>query len=364
LAHSKFINKDNADVVQDQATLGVTAHRRRDLQTLGDYLINKHREAIIVAGMNGKAEVGEMPFRWKTDFEFIDFGGWKANQEGKDYERNILVVIPGKNRGQAVVMADHYDTAYMENVFERRLGGSGARLSAPGADDNCSATATLLLAAPVFLKLSKQGRLARDIWLLHLTGEEFPSDCMGARNFCQNIIQRTLKLRTPDGRWKNLSQVEVKGVLVMDMIAHNRDNASDIFQIAPGRTADSLVLAYQARKACQVWNANVPGWNESPDRKGCKPGQRTKNIHAIPPKALHLKVEGEIRTWEDPESSLYNTDGIIFSDTGIPVILFMENYDIDRSGYHDTLDTLENIDLDYGAAVSAIAIETIARLAT
>jgi hypothetical protein len=211
--------------------------------------------------------------------------------------------------------------------------------------------------------MSKEGRLERDIWLLHLTGEEFPADCLGARNFCQNAVQRTLQMRGPDDRLKDLSPVEIKGVLVMDMIAHNRDNDRDIFQIAPGKTGDSLRLAYQARKACQVWNANVPLWNESPDRKGCKPGQRIRDIHEIPPKALHLKVEGEIRTWEDPESTLYNTDGMIFSDTGIPVILFMENYDIDRSGYHDTHDTMENIDLDYGAAVSAIAIETIARLA-
>jgi uncharacterized membrane protein len=43
--------------------------------------------------------------------------------------------------------------------------------------------------------------------------------------------------------------------------------------------------------------------------------------------------------------------------------LVMENYDINRSGYHDTKDTLANIDLDYGAAVSAICIETIARVA-
>jgi hypothetical protein len=41
----------------------------------------------------------------------------------------------------------------------------------------------------------------------------------------------------------------------------------------------------------------------------------------------------------------------------------MENYDINRSGYHDTKDTLENIDLDYGAAVAAIAIESAARVA-
>jgi hypothetical protein len=41
----------------------------------------------------------------------------------------------------------------------------------------------------------------------------------------------------------------------------------------------------------------------------------------------------------------------------------MENYDINRTGYHDTHDTLENIDLDYGAALAAIAIETCAQAA-
>ena len=61
---------------------------------------------------------------------------------------------------------------------------------------------------------------------------------------------------------------------------------------------------------------------------------------------------------------MYNTDGQIFSDCGIPVVLFMENYDINRTGYHDSHDTMENIDLDYGAAVSAIAIESVARAAT
>ena len=70
-----------------------------------------------------------------------------------------------------------------------------------------------------------------------------------------------------------------------------------------------------------------------------------------------------MRTQYNPHSSIFNTDGQIFSDTGVPVVLFMENYDINRSGYHDTKDTLENIDLDYGAAFAAIAIETVARIA-
>jgi hypothetical protein len=37
----------------------------------------------------------------------------------------------------------------------------------------------------------------------------------------------------------------------------------------------------------------------------------------------------------------------------------MENYDIDRTGYHDTYDTMENIDLDCGTAVCAITIEHV-----
>ena len=58
-------------------------------------------------------------------------------------------------------------------------------------------------------------------------------------------------------------------------------------------------------------------------------------------------LRGEVRPEWEPRSALYNTDGQIFSDVGIPVVLFMENYDISRTGYHDTHDTMANIDLDY-----------------
>jgi hypothetical protein len=75
-------------------------------------------------------------------------------------------------------------------------------------------------------------------------------------------------------------------------------------------------------------------------------------------------LHGEVRLPIDPRSTLYNTDAQIFSDAGVPVVLFMENYDISREGYHDTHDTMENIDLDFGAAFAAIAIESVARAAT
>jgi Zn-dependent M28 family amino/carboxypeptidase len=251
----------------------------------------------------------------------------------------------------------------MEDIYDRERGGSGARLAAKGADDNYSASSTLLQAAPVFLKLSKEGKLERDIWLLHLTGEEFPSDCMGARHFCQSVIEKDIKLKVNKMKTTDLSETEIKGVFIMDMIGHNRDNDQDVFQISPGKSAESLNLAYQAHISNMLWNEHAHKWNRQPERLDLSRGQRINESQEIPVIAKHLALNGEVRTQYNPHSSIFNTDGQIFSDTGVPVVLFMENYDINRSGYHDTKDTMENIDLDYGAALAAIAIETVARIA-
>ncbi len=364
LSHGLYINKDTADIVLDPPTEARLVHHNRDLEPLGDYLIARHRQAIAGAGMDDKAVCGDLPFHWQTDFEFSAYGGWLASQEKKAQERDILVVIPGKNRREAVVMADHYDTAYMEDLFEKERGGSGARLSAAGADDNHSATATLLQAAPIFLKLAKEGRLERDVWLLHLTGEEFPADCLGARHFSQMLVEGRLNLRLDGKERHDLSATRVVGILLMDMIAHNRDDAPDIFQISPGQGAESLGLAEHAHLANMNWNARVPQWNAQPQRRGKGHGRRSEDGITIPAVARHPTLHGEVRTTDDPHSSLYNTDGQIFSDVGVPVILFMENYDINRTGYHDSHDTLANIDLDYGSAIAAMAIETVASLAT
>jgi hypothetical protein len=364
LAQGEFIYKDNADIMLDESTLSLVIKQQRDLDKLGDYLIGRYNKLIADSGMGGKAMVGELAFKWNTLFDFTQYGGWLGNQNGKIHERNLLVVIPGKNRKQAVVLGDHYDTAYMEDIFEKERGGSGARLAARGADDNYSASATLLQAAPIFLRLSKEGKLERDIWLIHLTGEEFPSDCMGARNLCQSLIEKDLSLTLDEKTKIDISDTEIVGLYVMDMIGHNRDSDQDIFQISPGKSAESLYLAYQAHIANMIWNDCAHKWNRQPGRLNLSRGQRIKEMKEIPDIARHLALKGEVRTQYNPHSSLFNTDGQIFSDTGVPVVLFMENYDINRTGYHDSKDTLENIDLDYGTAFAAIAIETVARIAT
>ena len=260
-------------------------------------------------------------------------------------------------------MADHYDTAYMEDVYDKGP-YKGARISSAGADDNHSATAALMHAFPLFCELSRAGRLECDIWLVHLTGEEFPSDCLGARYLCERLVERNLRIRTAPEKWHDLSRVRVQGVYVLDMVAHNNDRAPDIFQISPGEGDASVWLAYQAHLANELWNRRCRRWNQSGSRRGKGRVQRGSSAKTVPALFRHLELFGQIRLPWEPASTLFNTDAQIFSDAGIPVVLFMEDYDINRTGYHDTHDTMGNVDLDYGSALVAIAIETVARAAS
>jgi hypothetical protein len=352
LALGRFINKDNADLVLDRETQSALVHHYRDLERLADHLLDYYD------GLD--ATCGWLPFHWQTDFDFRWWGGWIEDQQRRIEERDLVVVIPGRDRSRAVIMADHYDTAYMEDKFGKRKSGRGPRLAAPGADDNHSATAALMLAAPIFLQLSREGKLGCDIWLVHLTGEEFPADCLGARHLCERLVDKSLHLHRRRANAIDLSNVGIEGVFVLDMVAHNNRRHRDIFQICPGSGAKSLALAHVAHEANVLWNASTLEWNATPARRRSKARRSTGRLPAIAP---HVALHGDVRPPSDPYSTLYNTDGQIFSDIGVPVVLFMENYDINRHGYHDSHDTMENIDLDYGAALVAIAIETVARVA-
>ena len=363
LSAGSYTTKNNGDVIVDPVTRKHRKASSRDLDPLGDYLITYYEGLIATAGMTGKAVAGEHRFQWRTDFDYEWMGGWTLNQKS-DAERNIICVIPGTNRKEAVILGDHYDTAYMEDVFGYGdYKGDGARLAAAGADDNNSATATLMLAAPIFLEMSKRGELGCDIWLVHLTGEEFPSDCLGARNLSQALVEGSLTLGVPGKKPVDLAGTRIRGVYVMDMIAHNNERNRDVFQMAPGTDLQSLWLAFQAQRAAELWRLGTENWNHQPERKRAKRGRRSIDAAVVPTLARHLAPLGEVRPHFDPRSTLFNTDGQVFSDAGVPVVLFMENYDINRQGYHDQHDTMANIDLDYGAAVAAICIEAAARAA-
>src|SRR4029078_6182443 len=100
----------------------------------------------------------------------------------------------------------------------------------------------------------RRGELGCDVWLVHLTGEEFPSDCLGARAMTERIVNPDLKLRLQGGKLKDLSKTTVRGLYVSDMIAHNHDHEPDIFQISPGNDPAAMWLGYQDHRANETGN--------------------------------------------------------------------------------------------------------------
>lgn len=207
-----------------------------------------------------------------------------------------------------VIMADHYDTAFCQDIFDKEK----KRVSTSGADDNMTATATLLRAAEIFT----HNKPANDVWLLHITGEEFPADDLGARIFTERMLKE---------------KRDIKGIVLLDMIGWRKEN-DRIFQVNPGDLDESLRIAQIAIKASSYITKFKPVLRKRFDRK----------------------------------SYLYNTDGLIFQDAGFPVILFNEHINaienLDRAGYHDTTDTSLNLDFNYATDIARVAIETTAIL--
>jgi len=259
------------------------------LEYLNDYLQESYKELGI--------ETRRLPFEWR-----------------RMTHSNLVAVIPGEMQGRdpnPVLMMDHIDTAFAHDVFY----SSGVRVSVPGADDNATAVAALMLAGEQL----RGRKLKHDIWLVHLTGEEFPADDLGARHFLQSL---------------DLNRIEPSAMIQLDMIGYSKTSATE-FQINPGDSPGSLELARLTLGAA----ADVA------------PGMR-----------------GLYRPYGTPESYLYNTDGIIFSDYGLPVILINEvvnrtNYHLRDGDYHQMADNMDNVDFDYASAISKIAIETAARAA-
>lgn len=316
-------------------------------------------------------------FEWKMDFDLP----WWLNGEGlKVKQQNLIAVVHGTDNrphDEAVIMGDHYDTAEMGDIFDGKIYAEnerdvpelkGHRHASMGADDNHSATVALMEAARALKGL----HLKRDVWITHITGEEFPADGLGSRALAQALIEGKALTGRPNPR--------ITGVYVLDMVGHStdrdqkgvaRDRVVDAFQIAPGRGERSARLALHAHRATAAWNRLLVAedWNgpaklnrtRAWERQPAPGGHLAKLALPFVPKLT--AVRGEIRPGWHVRSSLYQTDIQIFADAGFPAVLFMENYDVNRVGYHDTLDNMGNIDLDYARAVSAISIETVAQAA-
>ena len=230
-------------------------------------------------------------------------------------QSNLIAILRGRlsTANRPVLLADHIDTALCEVSFAK----TGQRLSVPGADDNVSATAALLRAAAVLRELPRE----HDIWLVHLTGEEFPSDDLGARAFVQELLRR---------------QKDITGLLLLDMIGHRPARGRE-FQLNPGGLFEAGAASVRLAQLARALTGRAAA--------------------ALTPRLVPLA---------DLRNYLYNTDGLIFAESGYPVVLFnevMNRYEVARGGYHDLSDTAERLDLDYAVDIAKVAITTAAVLA-
>ena len=366
LAQGRFVTKENADSVEDPATLAMRPHHRRDLDALGDYLLECHRRAIDRAGMTGRALVGRRALPLADRFRLPLVGRLARNQEGTAEEREPdhghprPGPEPRRDHGRPLRHRLHGGLLREGPGRHGRPPGRRRRRRQPlghrgapagGARSSWSSAGPAGSSATSGWSISPARSSRRTAW----GRATWPKRSSSGRCGCG----------CPTRRPVDLSAARVEGVYVLDMIAHNSDPG-------PGRVPDSppapagspCELAYQAHLANMIWNARVPVWNRRPSRRGLGRGQRSPDPRTVPAIAAHLPLlRRDPAEAGIPRSALYNTDGQIFSDAGIPVVLFMENYDISRKGYHDTHDTMENIDLDFGAALAAIAIESAARVA-
>jgi hypothetical protein len=78
-------------------------------------------------------------------------------------QSNLIAILPGSRPDgsqRPIALADHIDTAFCHDLFSKGGDRAARRVSAPGADDNGTATATLLRAAQALRALPR----AHDVW--------------------------------------------------------------------------------------------------------------------------------------------------------------------------------------------------------
>lgn len=226
-------------------------------------------------------------------------------------QSNLIAIIRGTEGGPPVVMADHIDTACEEDTFAR----TRQRVTTHGADDNATATAALLGAAAVL----RDAHPRHDIWLVHLTGEEFPSDDLGARHFLSEMMR---------------ARQDLRAAVITDFIGWHHPG-KPAFQVSPTSIPGSERMAALALDAAR---------------------QLAPELSAI------YAARNQLR------NSVFQTDLLEFELYGIPGVLFNEDMDYsDRSTGnphdHQSTDVASTLDLPFAAAVAKVAIETTLRLA-
>lgn len=221
-----------------------------------------------------------------------------------DYRSNASNIV-GELRGsekpeEFVVLGAHYDS----------IPESGP---APGAEDNGSGVAAMLLAARAMAKSGFKPK--RSIRFIAFTGEE-----VGLRGSAEYVHEMS-----------STDHQNFRGAIILDEVAFTRKHdhhRSVIFETHGRDQAQEVVVDTMAHAT-----RGIPGWGS--------------------------KVEFQVNY------AGWGSDHMSFLDNGLPAVLLIEKDNLwaaDHFG-HTARDNLTNIDYEFGASTATIAATAIANLA-
>ena len=85
LSGGRFLTKNNADCARDaRDPRGTVPPPPRPRPARATSSSPRTRDRSPPAGLEGKAFAGDLPFHWRTDFDFAWSDGWRANQGARN----------------------------------------------------------------------------------------------------------------------------------------------------------------------------------------------------------------------------------------------------------------------------------------
>jgi len=239
-----------------------------------------------------------------------------VNADGKE-RVNILGYIPGTDlAGEAVLLGAHYDSVNWEDTTGK----------APGVDDNGSGLSLLLAVA----KALKGSSFRRSVVFAAFNAEE--EGLVGSEHF--------VKAFAGEGSEGEELFGKLKAVIIADEVAwpgRGSDRRKAIFETVGREEGQSTIVDTLARCAMMANATDAP--------KGDGIGDGNQNF------VVNYKGFG--------------SDHIPFLDEGIPAVLLIERDDefhADTYGHSDR-DNFDHVDLDFGAAMSRLALRALVSLA-
>lgn len=240
-------------------------------------------------------------------------------------QANVIATIHGKQQGphrKLVVASAHFDKAIAEDTYASSHGKT--RETTPGADDNASGVAALLIGMEQLAAQYRDQAPNYDIEFVFDTGEEFPAGTAGARKYVSNELLN--------------KELDVVVNVNLDMIGY-RNRGDRAWQLSPGNSDASWVFAEKMLGIADALNAQLVAQRREP-----------WEAQVLHPWSLHRQLD--------------QTSGGIWDWAGYDTVTINEHLNLERRlnpVYHQSNDL--KVDADYAGYQTKVLIEALAHAA-